>query len=99
LSELLRLLEDLKTTLRDQGKEWYSLERWHWQDGQICFWLNPSDHTRYRMGWFGIDDLLAWMENQGPIVIATESGVDRCDDANCVQDTATQAAGVLVGWE
>jgi hypothetical protein len=70
LSELLRLLESVKTALSDEGKEWHSLERWQWMDGQIRFWLNPIDQMHYRIGWFGIDDLIAWTSDQGPIVIA-----------------------------
>ena len=70
LPELLRLFEEVKTTLQDQGKHWLSLERWQWMDGQIRFWLNPIDQAHYRIGWFGIDDLIAWTADQGPIVIA-----------------------------
>ena len=70
LPELLELFEEVKVTLHDQGKEWHSLERWQWMDGQIRFWLNPVDQTRYRLGWFAIDDLIAWVEDVGPIVAA-----------------------------
>ena len=75
LHELLRLLDGVKATLREQGKEWYSLERWRWDDGEIRFWLNPIDHTCYQMGWFGIDDLIAWTEDLGPIAIDPLSDV------------------------
>jgi hypothetical protein len=94
LSELLRLLEAVKTTLRDQDKEWHSLERWQWIDGQIRFWLNPIDQTHYHMGWFGIDDLIAWTEDQGPIVIAAAWDVDEQEEAALVQHTMMQWADI-----
>jgi len=68
LPELLRLLEEVKATLGDQGKEWHSLERWQYMDGEIRFWLNPRDHELYNTGWFSIDDLVAWAGNTGPIL-------------------------------
>lgn len=67
LPELLRLLDEVKATLGDQGKEWHSLERWQYMDGEIRFWLNPRDHELYNTGWFSIDDLIAWAGNIGPI--------------------------------
>ena len=67
LPELLRLLDEVKATLGDQGKEWHSLERWQYMDGEIRFWLNPRDHELYNTGWFSIDDLIAWAGNTGPI--------------------------------
>jgi hypothetical protein len=72
LSELLELFEEVKTTLRDQGKEWRSLERWQYIDEQICFWLNPVDQSSYRMGWFSIDDLIQWSHDIGPVMIEAE---------------------------
>src|SRR5512147_2231591 len=72
LPEILRLLEDIKTTLHDQGKEWHSLERWQWMEGEIRFWLNPNEQDIYRTGWFSIDDLIAWTQDHGPIMIEDE---------------------------
>lgn len=69
LPELLQLLEEVKKTLTDQGKEWKSLERWQWMDGEIRFWLNPNEQDIYRSGWFSIDDLIAWTHEYGPIMI------------------------------
>jgi hypothetical protein len=80
LNELLELLDEVKTTLRDQGKEWRSLERWQYIDGQICFWLNPTDQSRYRMGWFSIDDLIQWSYEMGPIVIDAEEEQEEWDE-------------------
>jgi hypothetical protein len=75
LPELLSLLEEVKQTLRDQGKEWRSLERWQWLDGEIRFWLNPVDQHSYNVGWFSIDELIQWAHDMGPVLaeIAEES--------------------------
>jgi hypothetical protein len=89
LNELLRLLDDVKVTLRDQGKEWHSLERWQWMDGEIRFWLNPHEQDIYRTGWFSIDDLIAWSQERGPIVVEElEEG----------EGPWEQADGVAITW-
>ena len=72
LPELLRLFEEVKLTLQDQGKHWYSLERWQWMDGGIKFWLNPNEQDIYRPGWYTIDDLIAWVHDTGPVMIEEE---------------------------
>lgn len=79
LPDLLRLLEEVKTVLRDQGKEWYSLERWQWMDGEIRFWLNPKDQELYHTGWFSVDDLIAWSRERGPVLIEHEDDDDEWD--------------------
>jgi hypothetical protein len=76
LPELLQLLEEVKTTLQDQQKEWYSLERWQWMDGNIRFWLNPVEQDIYQAGWYTIDDLIAWSHDFGPVLIEEEEDVD-----------------------
>ena len=78
LPDLLRLLEEVKVTLGNQGKEWHSLERWQWMDGEVRFWLNPSDQDNYRTGWFSIDSLIAWTQDRGPIIFADE--LDELDE-------------------
>jgi hypothetical protein len=95
LPELLRLFEETKLTLQDQHKEWRSLERWQWMDGEIRFWLNPSDQENYRSGWFSIDDLIAWAHNQGPVVIYPED--DEEDDFED-DELPFSADGVKITW-
>jgi hypothetical protein len=90
LPELLRLFDDVKVTLQDQGKEWHSLERWQWMDGEIRFWLNPSEQDIYRTGWFSIDDLISWTHEQGPIVIEEEEEPD--------EGLWKEADGVAITW-
>jgi len=72
LPELLRMLEELKAVLNDQGKHWRSLERWQWMDGQIRFWLNPTDQVQYQSGWYTIDELIQWSQGYGPIFVREE---------------------------
>ena len=93
LPELLRLFEEVKITLQDQGKEWHSLERWQWMDGGIRFWLNPNEQDLYRSGWFSIDDLIAWTHDQGPIVIEEE-----VEEAEGGDVPWQQAGGVSITW-
>ncbi len=76
LPDLLRLLEEVKVTLSDQGKDWFSLERWQYMDGEIRFWLNPRDQENYRSGWYSIDNLIAWTHELGPIVVQFEDDDD-----------------------
>src|SRR5262245_53880433 len=72
LPELLRLLDEVKAALRDQHKDWHSLERWQWMEGEIRFWLNPVDQDLYNTGWFSIDDLIAWTHDMGAVMIEEE---------------------------
>ncbi|NOK60330.1 MAG: hypothetical protein GFH27_549281n277 [Chloroflexi bacterium AL-W] len=80
LPDLLHLLEEVKTTLQNQGKEWYSLERWQWMDGEVRFWLNPHDQSSYRTGWFSMDDLIAWSQDRGMIIIDDDFDDDLDDE-------------------
>jgi hypothetical protein len=87
LPELLRLLDEVKATLRDQQKEWYSLERWQWMEGEIRFWLNPVEQDIYNTGWFSIDDLIAWTHDHGPVLVEEEFEEGPWDEADGVQIT------------
>jgi hypothetical protein len=91
LPELLRMLEELKGVLNDQGKQWRSLERWQWMDGQIRFWLNPTDQVQYQSGWYTIDELLQWSRNSGPVIVRDEEELDE-------GETWTQVDGVRIRW-
>ncbi|MCU0490040.1 MAG: hypothetical protein MUD01_00425 [Chloroflexaceae bacterium] len=93
LPELLRMLDDVKRTLGDQGKEWQSLERWQWVDGDIRFWLNPKDQFSYQMGWFSIDELIAWTQNRGPVLREEEP-----EDEELAEDPWTVDGNVRITW-
>jgi len=91
LPELLRMLEELKGVLNDQGKQWRSLERWQWMDGQIRFWLNPTDQVQYQAGWYTIDELFQWSRNQGPVLVREEEETDE-------SESWTEVDGVRIRW-
>lgn len=91
LPELLRMLEELKGVLNDQGKQWRSLERWQWMDGQIRFWLNPTDQVQYQSGWYTIDELLQWSRNGGPVIVREEEELDE-------GEPWTDVDGVRIRW-
>jgi hypothetical protein len=93
LPELLRLFEEVKTTLQDQGKQWFSLERWQWMEGGIKFWLNPNDQDIYHSGWFSIDELIAWAHDTGPVMIE-EIFEDEAERTGPYQQTG----GVSITW-
>jgi hypothetical protein len=90
LNELLRMLEEVKLALSGQGKEWRSLERWQWMDGDIRFWLNPIDQELYQSGWYTIDDLIAWTRGVGPIINTFDEDED--------EETYTSVDGVRIRW-
>jgi hypothetical protein len=92
LPELLRLFEEVKVTLQDQGKEWHSLERWQWMEGGIKFWLNPNDQDMYHSGWFSIDELIAWTYDTGPVMI------EELVDEEQGEGPWEQAGGVPITW-
>ncbi|NJN15593.1 MAG: hypothetical protein HC822_04515 [Oscillochloris sp.] len=92
LPELLRMLEEVKGVLGDQSKEWRSLERWQWMDGQIRFWLNPTDQVRYQSGWYTIDELILWSRDRGPVLVSVDADGDDEDDS------WTEIDGVRIRW-
>jgi len=87
LPELLRLLDEVKATLRDQRKDWHSLERWQWMEGEIRFWLNPVDQDLYKTGWFSIDELIAWAHDHGAVMIEEDIEGGPWDEAGGVPIT------------
>ncbi|MCX7789241.1 MAG: hypothetical protein N2378_01250 [Chloroflexaceae bacterium] len=91
LPELLRMLEELKAVLNDQGKHWRSLERWQWMDGQIRFWLNPTDQVQYQSGWYTIDELIQWSKGYGPVFVREEEEEEE-------EEIWTDVDGVRIRW-
>jgi len=91
LPELLRMLEEVKVLLNDQGKQWRSLERWQWMDGEIRFWLNPTDQVQYQAGWFTIDELIQWSQDNGPVLIQEKPEEEE-------DESWTEVDGVRIRW-
>jgi hypothetical protein len=79
LPDMLRLLEEVKVVLRDQHKEWHSLDSWQWIDGEIRFWLNPKQQDRYNAGWYTIDELISWSREIGPVVVDADNLWEEAD--------------------
>jgi hypothetical protein len=78
----LNLIEAVEKTsveekLRAAGKEFYALSpRWvsgfQLDDGvttehPVLFWLNPMEQDQNNYGWYTIEQLLEWIEDEGPI--------------------------------
>ena len=85
------MLDELEEVLNDQGQRWRSLERWQWLDGQIRFWLNPTDQVQYQSGWYTIDELVQWARNSGPVLVREE-------DEDPVDESWTEIDGVRIKW-
>ena len=92
LPDLLHLLEEVKVTLQNQGKDWYSLERWQWMEGEVRFWLNPQDQTNYRTGWFSMDDLIAWSQDRGAVIF------DHYQDEDFEEEQEKTSFGTQTEW-
>lgn len=80
LDEILALFEETRTALHDHGYRWHTLERWQWMDGEVRFWLNPVDQQRFAVGWFSLDDLIAWLNDTGPILQNTTTPASNAVD-------------------
>lgn len=62
----------IERTLRDAGKQWYALAPdWydHEKEEGLVFFLNPREQELHNFGWFTLDELKAWAENKGPIMV------------------------------
>lgn len=57
--------------LKEVGKKYYALSP-RWKDEttkkEVIFWLNPMDQHIYNSGWYGIEELMQWVNNEGPII-------------------------------
>lgn len=53
--------------LKDRGFSYFALTP-KMIDGELKFWLNPSDQGKYKSGYFNVEELKLWTENKGPII-------------------------------
>jgi hypothetical protein len=37
-------------------------------DGQVKFWVDPTDKLKYQSGWYSMEDLILWSKDSGPII-------------------------------
>lgn len=58
----------VEQVLRAAGKTYYALAPRLTPDGELEFWLNPTDQSKNRSGWFSVDELKAWAQGAGPVL-------------------------------
>lgn len=61
----------VKQRLLAVGKSWFSLDKTCWADETktgIRVWLNPAEQHTYSCGWYSLEDLELWVNNEGPVV-------------------------------
>lgn len=55
--------------LKEANKRYYALSP-RWKDEtktEVVFWLNPMEQNQNNFGLYGVEDLLLWSKNEGPI--------------------------------
>lgn len=64
-----KLLEKVKKVLKKKKKDWYFLgsPRKN-EEGVWRFWLNPSQQHIYEAGWFTLEELKQWANDEGPVI-------------------------------
>jgi hypothetical protein len=65
----------IEQKLKDAGKryfalspKWLSEEQRHRSQHPVVFWLNPWEQNIHNFGWFVVEELEQWINNEGPIV-------------------------------
>lgn len=60
----LNQLEELKEQLRQSGKDFLSLSQWSFTlEGKVIFWLNPIKQNIYSAGWYSLEELKQWLND------------------------------------
>lgn len=57
--------------IKESDKRYFALSPKYWdEDGKrvLKFWLNPEKQHLYNFGWYTVDDLLQWTNNEGPVI-------------------------------
>jgi len=57
--------------LKIADKKYFALSP-RWKDDlkiDVVFWLNPMSQNMYNFGWYTVNELKQWIENNGPIII------------------------------
>jgi hypothetical protein len=57
--------EEVEAALKSAGKGWFSLK---YDPATDWVWLNPYEQEQYNSGWYDLDDLVAWINDESPIV-------------------------------
>jgi len=77
---LLKVAEEttIERHLKRSGKQWFALSPEWINDNlkkrskyKVMFWLNPQEQHIYEAGWYTVEDLQAWSEDKGPVMIGS----------------------------
>jgi len=66
----------IEKILKEAGKRYFALSP-RWKDEtktEVIFWLNPMDQHIYNFGWFGVEELKQWANNEGPVIMKDKRG-------------------------
>ena len=71
--ETEKLYYEVKAThieeiLKKANKKYYALSPSYDENGNLRFWLNPKEQSIYSMGWYSLEDLMAWANETGPVI-------------------------------
>lgn len=66
----------LEQELKNKGKRWFALSpRWVKDfrspvesEYDMIYWLNPMEQRIYKAGWFTVEELRQWGDNEGPVI-------------------------------
>lgn len=61
---------DLENILEGCGKRYHFLGNYQEFNGKLKAFLNPMDQARNNSGWFTVEELRQWADDEGPIVRA-----------------------------
>lgn len=66
----------IEKILKEAGKKYYALSP-SWKDKtktEVIFWLNPVEQNIYNFGWFDVEKLKQWANNEGPVIMKKKRG-------------------------
>ena len=73
IMQQLRKAPQVADELRQARRSWYYLGSWFARPNEegiyeTYHWLNPQDQYYYQSGWYTLNELEQWKDNQGPII-------------------------------
>ena len=73
LKKFRQELNEIKDELQAVGKGWFALDTIKKIGREYRVWLNPKEQDIHNHGYFTLADLLAWKNDQGPIMMKRET--------------------------
>ena len=58
----------IEEILKKANKKYYALSPSYDENGNLRFWLNPKEQSIYSMGWYSLEDLIAWANETGSVI-------------------------------